>query len=220
MTVDGWQELTSERGRLFSPIGLRLVDDFTSRSAQGRLRAWIDRQVSPGVWAPTDLAAVFTPSGAITWPGLGRLRDPLFAAPRRYRARVSAERYRPAYLESADGVEFDAPPWNDENDPNPVTRGSTDLYLYPAPTYDFPTWVRVLRGFVQDAQGAPVANVKVHLSNAERVLSDERGVFALPLRWATNGQLIDAVDARGGRSGQRTLSLPADLQASVTITIA
>lgn len=220
MTVAGWQELRSEHGRLFSPIGLRMVDDLTGKSPQGRMRVWLDRQVSPGVWAPTDLVAVYTPSGTIAWPGLGRLREPASASPRRYRARLVAQRYRPAYLETADGVEFDAPPWDDDNDPNPVTRGSTDLYLLPAPTYDFATWVRVLRGFVQDAQGAPVANVKVHLSNTERVLSDERGVFALPLRWATNGQLIDAVDSRGGRSGQRALGLPADLQASVTITIA
>jgi hypothetical protein len=219
MTMAGWQELRSERRALFSPVGLRLIDEFTGKSPQGRLKASIDRQVSPGIWAPTGLAAVYTPSGTIAWPGLGRRREPASAPTRRYRARVAAERYRPDYLATVDGVEFDAPAWDDDNDPNPVTRGSTDLYLLPAPVYDFPAWLRVLRGFVQDAQGAPVANVRI-TTTGERVLSDERGVFALPLRWATNGQSIDAVDARGGRSGQRALSLPGDLQASVTITIA
>lgn len=219
MSVVGWRELASERRALYSPIGLRLVDEFTGAAPLGRVSAQLDRQVSPGVWAPTDLDAILTPSSTLTWPGLGRMREPAFGPTRRYRARITAERYRPEYLQSADGLEFNAPPWDDDNAPAPVTLSPIDVHLFPATAYEFPTWVRVLRGFVQDASGAPVSNVVINQSTVEYVLSDERGTFSLPLRWATNGQLIDAADARTGRSGTHVLNLPADLQGSVTITI-
>jgi hypothetical protein len=219
MTMSGWRELGSEHSALYSPIGLRLVDDFTGKSPLGRVRARLDRQVGIGAWAPTDIEALLTPSSTLTWPGLGREWELASAPTRRYRARITADQYRPGYLQSGDGLEFDAPPWNDENRPNPVTSGPVDLYLFPAPVYDFPTWVRVLHGFVQDASGAPVANVLVHQASVERALTDERGTFSLPLRWATNGQAVDATDVRTGRSGSHLLSLPADLQSSVTITI-
>lgn len=219
MTMAGWRELASERRTLYSPVGLRLVDDFTGRSPLGRVTASLDRQVSAGVWAPTDVEAVITPSSTLTWPGLGRDTDPLSTPTRRYRVRIAAEQYRPAYLQNADGFEFDAPPWDDDNPPVPVTMGPADLYLLPATTYSYPTWVRVLHGFVQDASGAPVGNVVVRLAAAERTLSDERGTFALPLRWATSGQTVDAIDVRTGRSGAHVLNLPAELLNSVTITI-
>jgi hypothetical protein len=219
VTVAGWREVRSEHIALFSPVGLRLVDDFTGRAPIGRVSATLDRQVSPGVWEPTSIASVLTPSSILTWPGLGRDSEPLTAPTRRYRARLQAEQYRPDYLQSADGLEFDAPPWDDQHDPVPVTAGPQDVYLHPAPGYGFPTWVRVLRGLVEDAAGGPVANVLVRQAAAERALSDERGTFALPLRWASTGLVVDAVDARTGRSGSHVLNLPSDLQTSVTITI-
>lgn len=219
MIVNGWRELAGERNALYSPIGLRLVDDFTGKAPLGRLSARLDREVGAGVWAPTDLQTVVTPSSTLTWPGLGREWDPLSALTRRYRARVVADRYRPAYLQDRDGIEFDAPPWNDDSPPAPVTTGPADLYLFPAPDYEFPTWVPVLHGYVQDASGMPVVNVLVTQASAERALTDERGTFALPLRWATSGDVVDANDVRTGRSGNHALNLPADLSSSVTITI-
>lgn len=219
MSIAGWREAPSERRALYSPIGLRLVDEFTGNPPLGRVSAELDREVSPGVWQPIDVEAVLTPSGIFTWPGLGRRWQPASAPTRRFRARVTAERYRPEYLQSADGLEFDAPPWDDDNPPSPITAGPIDLYLFPATAYEFPTWVRVLRGFVQDSSGAPVSNVVVNQTTVEFALTDERGTFSLPLRWATHGQVIDAVDARTGRAGSHVLNLPADLQSSVTITI-
>lgn len=219
MTVPGWRELPSEHIALFSPVGLRLVDDFTGRAPLGPVSARLDRQVSPGVWEPTAIEPVLTPSSILTWPGLGRDSEPSSAPTRRYRARVEAAQYRPDYLQSVDGREFDAPPWDDVHDPVPVTMGPQDVYLYPATGYGFPTWVRVLRGFVEDATGGPVANVLVRQAAAERALTDERGTFALPLRWASSGLVVDAVDVRTGRSGSHVLNLPSDLQTSVTITI-
>lgn len=219
MTVTGWRPLRSERSALYSPIGLRLVDEFTGQTPRGRVAARLDRQVSAGVWAATDLEPVITPSGTLTWPGLGRDKEPASAPTRRYRARVTIDNYRASYLQSADGFEFDAPPWNDDIQPNPITAAPVDLYLFPSTAYDFPTWVRVLHGFVQDAAGVSVANVLVHQAGRERTLTDERGTFSLPLRWATTGQAVDAIDARTGRTGTLLLNLPGDLESSVTITI-
>jgi hypothetical protein len=221
LTVAGWRLLPQERIALYSPIGLRLVDDFTGRGPLGRVTARLDRQVSVGVWSPTDIGYVATESGILVWPGLGREWEPGSAPTRRYRARVEADLYRPEYLQNADGIEFNAPPWDDHEPPSPMTSGSQDLYLFPEVSYDFPTWVRVLRGVVEDsATGDPVANVLVHQAAAERVLTDERGAFTLPLRWANNGDPLDAVDIRTGHVGSHVLNLPADLQSSVTITIA
>lgn len=220
MTVSGWRELRPEHIAIYSPIGLRLVDDFTGEAPVGRVSARLDRQVAVGVWAPTDLEAVMTPSGILSWPGLGRVWEPTSASTPRFRARVDAEQYRPSYLQIVDGVEFNAPPWDDDNPPTPVTLGPQDLYLFPSTAYDFPTWVRVLRGVVEDVAGNPVANVLVHQAAAENVLTDERGTFSLPLRWATSGLPVDTVDLRTGRAGSHLLNLPADLQSSVTITIA
>jgi hypothetical protein len=219
VTVASWRRLASERSALYSPIGLRLVDDFTTRAPIGRVSARLDRQVAAGVWAATDLDAVLTPSNTLTWPGLGREADPASSPTRRYRAYVAADRYRPEYLQNADGLEFDAPPWNDDIRPAPITTGPVDLFLFPATAYEFPTWVRVLRGFVQDATGAPVANVLVHQGTVERALTDERGTFSLPLRWAATGQAVDAIDVRTGRAGSHVLNLPADLRGSITITV-
>jgi hypothetical protein len=220
VSVPGWREVPSEHNALYSPVGLRLVDEFTGRAPLGAVSATLDLELAPGVWEATGLEPVVTPSSVLTWPGLGRAWEPATAPARRYRARIAAERYRPAYLETADGVPFDAPPWDDLNPPVPTTTGPVDAYLLPAAGYDFPTWVRVLRGFVEDVSGAPVANVLVHQAAVERALTDERGTFSLPLRWAASGMVVDATDARTGRAGSHTLSLPSDLAASVTITIA
>jgi hypothetical protein len=219
VTVAGWREVGSEHIALYSPLGLRLVDDFTGRAPLGDVSARLDRQVSVGVWEPTSIKAVLTPSSILTWPGLGRELEPVSAPTRRYRVRLEGALYRPAYLEALDGIEFDAPPWDDDNAPVPATTGPKDAYLLPAGSYGFPTWVRVLRGQVEDVSGGPVANVLVSQAGVERVLTDERGAFALPLRWATTGQVVQASDARTGRNGSHVLNLPADLQSNVTITI-
>jgi hypothetical protein len=219
VSVTAWRDLGSEHVALYSPIGLRLVDDFTGEAPVGRVKAWLDLRVAVGVWKPTDFAPVLTPSSVVCWPGLGREGDPALAPTRRYRARVDADQYRPGYLSSTDGVEFNSPPWNDENPPVPVTAGPQDLYLFPSTAYGFPTWVRVLRGVVRDAGGDPVANVLVRQGAAETVLTDERGTFSLPLRWATSGVPVDASDVRTGRAGLHVLNLPADLRSNVTITI-
>lgn len=219
MSLSGWREPASERIATYSPIGLRLVDDFTGGAPLGRVSVHLDVNVGAGSWKPTDIEAVLTSSNVFTWPGLGRARDPGHGPTRRYRARIESARYRAGYLKNADGLEFDAPPWDNETPPVPVTKGPQDLYLYPSTAYDFPTWVRVLHGVVMTFSKVPVANVLVHQGSAEAVLTDERGAFSLPLRWATSGLPVDALDMRNNKAGSHVLNLPADLGSSVAITI-
>jgi hypothetical protein len=80
----------------------------------------------------------------------------------------------------------------------------------------------VLRGAVIAAAQEPVADAEVMFSNVERVLADERGEFALPLRFtALNvSVVIDALHQRTGRHGSISVSLPAALRTSQTIAIA
>jgi hypothetical protein len=93
--------------------------------------------------------------------------------------------------------------------------------LVPAQTYPFPAYLRVLRGRVQDSSTRPVANAEVSLGNTERVLSDENGAFALPLRLSPKrGSIkIDATDHRTAPQGDITLNLPADPSQINPITI-
>jgi hypothetical protein len=89
------------------------------------------------------------------------------------------------------------------------------------PSTNYPHAVRTVRGQTLDAAGDAVANVEVTQGAAERVLSDERGVFTLPLRWVPFAGLvvIDAVDIRTGRTGQLILTLPQDLQQGHSFTL-
>jgi hypothetical protein len=140
---------------------------------------------------------------------------------RRLRVILQADYYRPRYLINADGIEFDVHPYNHTTPPAMVPTHPQDAVLHPAPNYPFPPYVRVLRGVVQDTSGTEVANVEVRENNRERVLTDERGAFSLPLRWPglTAAVLIDAIDHRGNRSGHITINLPADVMRGHIITV-
>ena len=79
----------------------------------------------------------------------------------------------------------------------------------------------MVRGKVVDQSNTEVSDVLVMWAHQERVITSERGVFALPLRLAANNTpiTIDAIDQRTGRSGNVTITPPADLRKSWTITI-
>jgi hypothetical protein len=164
-----------------------------------------------------------TMSGVLAFLGLGRSAAVLGMSPLHYRAVIEAEYYRPFYAAKSDGKEFDVFPFNDDNPPAKLVTLPQDLVLVPAPTYPFPANLRVLRGRVQDNNSRPVANTEVSLGNTERVLSDENGEFALPLRLSpkTGSIKIDATDHRTVpvRQGDITINLPADLGKINPITI-
>ncbi len=213
--------LAGEAAMLYSPLGLRLVDEFTGKAPLGRVRALLDRRDDLGAWQETGRAAVMTLGGVLTYPGLERSRRAAGAPSRRYRVRLEADFYRAFYRSQFDGREFDAFPFNDTTPPSTPAAMPQDELLVPSSAYPFPTHVRVLRGAVVDASGAPVADVIVSQGGLERVLTDERGAFALPLRWAQEGVPlpVDAIDQRTGRTGMKNVTLPQDLGSNQEITI-
>jgi hypothetical protein len=215
-----WRMSPGGRSLQFSPVGLRLIDDVTGRGPIGKTDCVLFIEDAPGQWRKTELRPARSAGGFLTFPGLGRSREVTGQPPRHYRAEVSAEFYRPFYPGPADGIEFDAPPFNDDNAPAqpPSLR---DVLLVPAPNYPFAPHLRVLRGQVRSATG-PAVNAEVSRGNTERVLTDEKGSYALPLRLTPNNTpvAIDAVDHTTGEHGQIIITLPADLGGDKVIVIA
>ncbi|MCU7919021.1 MAG: carboxypeptidase-like regulatory domain-containing protein [Candidatus Thiodiazotropha sp. (ex Epidulcina cf. delphinae)] len=219
--MTGWQAIAGERLMLYSPIGLNLIDDLTGKPAQGELIVTLDERDSVGDWHETRLEAVRSLSNVLLYPGLGRSAAVAATPVRRYRIRIDTLWYRPDYLMTDAGIEFDVHPYDDDTPPAATASHPMDLFLLPSANYPFPRHLRVLRGVVVDSGGDPVANVEVVEGPRERVLTDARGEFALPLRWtALSGPVqIDAVDHRTGHNGSINVVLPADLSHSNTITI-
>ncbi len=156
-----WQAIAEERRMLYSPIGLRLVDDFTGRAPIGAVQAHLDLRRADMTWQPTEIAAVRTPSEVITYPGLGRSAHFALQPTFRYRVRLEAGFYRPDYLLNQDAIEFDVHPYDDDNPPAVLANLPQDVFLMPAVNYPYPGHVRVLRGQVLDNAGDPAANVEV-----------------------------------------------------------
>jgi hypothetical protein len=117
-------------------------------------------------------------------------------------------------------MEFDVPPFDDAHPPA-VSAVPLDIFLLPATDYVFPADVRVARGRVVRAGGAPAARALVTYVNLERVLTDDRGEFALPLRWAAKGTTvqIDAADG-AGHVGGASVAIPGGLRHALQIQIA
>jgi len=212
-----WRLLPGERSQLYSPIGLRLLDEMTGGPPIGRTEAFLD--VKEGAaWRSTEIQAARTAGGVIAYPGLERRAD-VTGPPRHYRVRIAAELYRPLYLITHEGIELDAFPWNDTNPPAKTAHEPREVKLAPAPNYPFPAHVPVLRGMVVDGGQVSVANAEVMYVNLERVLSDERGEFALPLRFAPLNVPVTIDALRGGLQGSINVTLPAALGKSQTISI-
>jgi hypothetical protein len=208
-----WRPLAGERTQLFSPIGLRLLDELVGGGPLGPCKVLLELRDPAGQWQATDVKPTMTASGFVSYPALGRRREVIGVPPRRYRITLEADFYRPFYRWTSDGIEFDAHPYNDDNPPAVIVSGPQDAPLLPAPNYPFEPHVPVLRGDVRDAAGRRVPDVLVFRAGAERTLSDGTGSFALALRWVppATSTVIDAIDQRNGRVGSITVTLPADL---------
>ena len=205
--------LPGERWLLYSPIGLRLLDDITGSMPFGPVKAVLDQRDTAGNWQETKIKAVMTPSGNLTYPGLERHPD-VSGPGRRYRARIEANLYGLLYRAIQDGIEFDAFPYNHTNPPSTLPPPlPQNVVLTPASNYPFPPHIPVLRGQVVDANNEPVADAIVGQGIQERVLTDTRGAFALPLRWVPlNVQVfIDATHPRTGRANSIPITIPQDL---------
>jgi len=206
---------------LYSQIGLRLIDDFTGDLSRYPVEAELDYRDSTGNWRLTAIEPTPTPSGHLLYPGLGRSASLPAAPVVRYRVRLMSSFYRPDYLRTLDALEFDIHPYDDTQPPAVLSNVPLTVHLLPSVMYPYAGFVRTVRGRTLDVNGDPIANTEVSSGLAERVLSDERGVFALPLRWApaSGNVLLDAVDHRTGRTDQLALTLPQDLQQGQTFTL-
>lgn len=217
-----WRLLEAGRSITYSPIGLRLRDDFTDAEPIGRVTAHLDI-LEGGTWRPTEIRAVWS-GPLLSYPGLGRQRDVVGQPSRRCRVRIESEHYIPLYRATVDGIEFDVHPHNDTNPPAALTTAAFDLALGPAASYPYPGHVPVVRGVVVDsASGEPMADAEVTEGARERVVTDKRGSFALPMRWVAPGvpTPIDAVHHRStpNLTGSLVVTLPAALAASQTVPI-
>jgi hypothetical protein len=216
-----WRELPDEKSVLFSPIGLRPVDDLTGKLPLGKVRAVLDAREPNGDWRATGVRPLVTQGGVIAYPALGRRRSPVGQPATRYRVRVEADHYIPGYRRDQDGIEFDAFPYDDANPPQSAPGMPQPLVLMPAPDYPFAGHLLVLRGIVVDAGGAPVRDAEVSIGTTRRTLSDARGCFALatPRPAAPTSIQVDAADLRSGRVGGATVPFPPGLVTSIQITI-
>ena len=216
-----WTAVPSERTVLYSQIGLRLIDEFTGGPSQHRVDAQLSYQDSAGNWQPLAAKPTPSPSGNLLFPGLGRSAQVAVAPIVRHRVQLESAFYRPEYLRTVDALEFDIHPYDDSQPPAVLPNVPQTVLLLPSPLYPHAAFVRTISGRTLDSNGDPIANVEVTSGAVERVLSDERGVFALPLRWApfTGNVVIDAIDNRTGRSDQITLALPQDLQQGHKFTL-
>jgi hypothetical protein len=212
---------TPDVTRLYSPIGLRLIDELTNQGPIGSVTAFLDKLGASGTWLQTDVQGVVTPSATVSYPSLERRVSVAGVPAQTYRVRLTADYYIPYYLTNADGIQFQAYPYNDDNPPAVITKMPVDTLLLPGASYPFATHIPVLRGEVVDAAGNPVPNAYVSQSNTERTLTDARGTFALPLRWvqANTPVPIDATDQRTGRSGSISVQIPAALSSNQRILI-
>jgi hypothetical protein len=219
--MTSWNSVPGATSVMLAPIGLLPIDDITGRAPLGALKVFLDAEESVGVWRQTDVRALITRSGVITFPALGRMRDPAAHAPRRYRVRVEAEHYIPNYRRDQEGVEFDAFPYDDNTAPASAPGMPDPFFLLPGPTYPFPGHLLVLRGMVVDAGGAPVRDAEVTIGATRRVLSDARGCFAIstPRPGAPGPIQVDAADLRSGRVGGAAVPFPIGLAGNVQIVI-
>jgi hypothetical protein len=216
-----WIQIVEESTQLYSPIGLRLVDDLTGSTPRGRVDVFLDAKDASGNWNATGVAATKTLSGFVSYPGLERHANVVGLPSRRYRVRLDAQFYLPLYRRNSEGIEFDAFPYNDTNPPTTISKLTQDAILTPAPNYGVEGHIPVLKGVVVDAADKPVRDAMVTQGAKERVLTDARGTFALPLRWVKPNVPVpvDAADERTGRTGTITIQLPGSLSKSQKIQI-
>jgi hypothetical protein len=221
--------LPGERRVSYSAAWFVPIDLVTGSAPGLPLRVLLDIPDGQG-WTPTGIRPAVTLSGALSYPDLGRSRDPA-ATPRRYRARFEADEYLALGRAFRDGEEFLAHPFNNTTPPAEAAS-RVPVELAPAAGYPFPRDLPVLNGQVITAAGKPVPDVLVTATvgppvlktpQTERTLTGRGGAFALPLRWAPAGQVVTVVatDHRHtpSRTGQLAVRLPGDLGRNQTIVI-
>jgi hypothetical protein len=216
-----WRVLEADRRTTHCPIALELRDEFTGGAVIGDVQLALDIKQG-AAWAPSDRKPTRTPGGVYVFTGLGHAADPVALPSFRVRVRISATYYGPRYRVTADGLEFDVPTYNDVVPPAALPPMPEIVLLLPTSSYPFGAHIRVLRGRVIDPLGDPVADALVEADGVERVISDSKGGFSLPLRWQGPTALVAVtVDhPRSGLGAALNFSLPNDLTGNNDIPIA
>ncbi len=216
-----WRRTKEMSAKRSTQIAVRLVDELTGAAPIGQLTLTLEALDASGAWRDTRIRPTLNTQFIATYPDLEHRSRAAGLPVRKYRVVVRADDYLAFYpAPSSPGLEIDVQPFDDLHPAAPPAAATT-LYLLPAPTYPFPSHVRVLRGRVR-LQGTTryVRGALVREGARERVLTDEQGSFALPLRWpATNASLTIDADDRAGKVGSIQVTLPGDLGISRTIDI-
>lgn len=214
-----WQPHRDERIFLYSPIGLRLIDDFTGEDPISAIEPTLQIRVGNEWLHADESGSVF--NGIVAYPGLGRTTNPGNTGLHRYRVKLKANLYKPIYEAKFDAIEFNVHPYNDRHPPGTVQTNAHETLLLPRTSYPFPTHMRVLHGRVIDAGGRPMSNVTVREGQRERVLTETNGSFSLPIRQPAKNAVvaIQAIDQRTNRQTLKQVQLPDALATNLDITI-
>ncbi len=220
---------------VFSPLGLSFVDDFTGGAQVGSITASLTVETPPGsgAYVPAGVGGLFTKSGILAYPNLGRrgLVPTPAEAPRKYRVAINAQYYTPLYPAglNAPGFDFTVTPYAGNTDFTTVKPTTATLPLLANANYPFDGTTPLLRGKVVTAAGAPVVALVTAVepyddtgdTKTTRVATDQGGAFLLPLRWgnAKSATTVTAADPVSGKSGTASVTFPYDLSKSVSITI-
>jgi hypothetical protein len=216
-----WRVIEADRRTAYCPIALELRDEFSGGAIIGKAQLSLDLQQGTA-WVPSGRKPSRTPGGVFVFTGLGRALDPAAMPSFRVRVRIEAAYYRPKYRTLVDGLEFDVPAYNDSVPPGVVPLMPEIVLMLPASPYPFGGPIRVLRGRVLDPLGHPVEDALVEADGVERVMSDSRGGFCLPLRWQppVGGVVVTVDHPRSGRSAATIVNLPTALNGNHDISIA
>jgi hypothetical protein len=141
-------------GLIFSPLGLSFVDDFTKQPQFGYVNPTLLIETPPesGTYVPTGIRGLFTNSGLLAYPNLGRRGvAPANKDPRNYRLTIDTQFYIPLYPSTlanpaagliAPGFDFSVTPYDantnfDVTDTTAIKPKVATLSLLPAANYPF-----------------------------------------------------------------------------------
>jgi hypothetical protein len=215
MSTVSIRPLPGERRVSYSAAWFVPLDLVTGSPPVLPLRVLLDIQDGQE-WVPTGIEPTITLSGAVSYPDLGRCRNPAAATIRRYRARFQSDTYLAVGRARRDGEEFLAYPFDDTTPPA-QDAARAEIGLAPAAGYPFPGELPVLYGQVSTASGELVPDVLVTATvgppvlrtpQTAQTLTGPDGAFALPLRWAPVGPItVTATDYRHTPNGTGQLSI-------------